>query len=55
VRTFTDGRIVVSAAPAKVKRRRQKRADYLLRYTRDLMVAVVEAKPTYKAPVAERR
>jgi len=46
-RTFTDGRIVV--AGSKVKRRQQKRADYLLRYTRDFLIAVVEAKPDYKS------
>jgi type I restriction enzyme R subunit len=45
-RTFTDGRIVV--AGNKVLRRPQKRADYLLRYTRDFMIAVVEAKASYK-------
>lgn len=47
-KTFTDGRIVV--AGAKVKRRPQKRADYLLRYTRDFLLAVVEAKAAYKTP-----
>jgi type I restriction enzyme R subunit len=47
-RTFTDGRIVL--AGSKVSRRPQKRADYLLRHTRDFMIAVVEAKPTYKSP-----
>lgn len=47
-RTFTDGRIVV--AGNKVSRRPQKRADYILRYTRDLPIAVVEAKPDYKTP-----
>jgi type I restriction enzyme R subunit len=47
-KTFTDGRIVV--AGGKTKRRPQKRADYLLRYTRDFMIAVVEAKPSYKTP-----
>jgi len=31
-------------------RRRQKRADYLLRYTRDVPIAVVEAKADYQAP-----
>src|SRR5262249_21524364 len=41
-RTFTDGRIVVTGN--KVRRRSQKRADYLLRYTRDFPIAVVEAK-----------
>ena len=43
--TFTDGRIVL--AGNKVKRRPQKRADYLLRYTRDFLIAVVEAKADY--------
>ena len=47
-RTFTDGRIV--PAGSKVSRRPQKRADYLLRYTRDFMIAVIEAKPTDKSP-----
>jgi type I restriction enzyme R subunit len=45
-KTFTDGRIVV--AGTKIKRRLQKRADYLLRYTRDFTIAVIEAKPAYK-------
>jgi type I site-specific restriction endonuclease len=39
-RTFTDGRIIVSGG--KVRRGKQKRADYLLRYTRDFTIAVVE-------------
>jgi type I restriction enzyme R subunit len=47
-KTFTDGRIV--PAGSKVTRRPQKRADYLLRYTRDFPIAVVEAKPLYKSP-----
>jgi len=47
-RTFTDGRIIV--AGGKVRRGQQKRADYLLRYTRDFPIAVVEAKPDYKTP-----
>ena len=34
----------------KTKRRRQKRADYLLRYTRDFLIAVIEAKAAYKSP-----
>lgn len=42
-RNFTDGRIVVVGRRAK--RRDPKRYDYLLRYTRDLQLAVVEAKP----------
>src|SRR5438477_10409211 len=41
-RTFTDGRIVVSGNRAR--RRPGKRADYILRYTRDFPIAVVEAK-----------
>ncbi len=45
--TFTDGRIVL--AGNKVRRRPQKRADYLLRYTRDFLLAVVEAKAEYKS------
>ncbi len=45
-RTFTDGRIIV--AGGKVKRGKQKRADFLLRYTRDFPIAVVEAKANYK-------
>jgi type I restriction enzyme, R subunit len=47
-KTFTDGRIVV--AGRKVKRRPEKRADYLLKYTRDYTIAVVEAKADYKLP-----
>lgn len=49
-RTFTDGRIVV--AGNRIKRRPQKRADYILRYTRDLPIAVVEAKREYATPGA---
>ena len=45
-RTFTDGRIMV--AGAKVWRRPQKRADYLLRYRPDLMLAVIEAKASHR-------
>lgn len=45
--TFTDGRIVLIGN--KVRRRPQKRADYLLRYTRDYLIAVVEAKPDYQS------
>ncbi|HME01228.1 MAG TPA: DEAD/DEAH box helicase family protein [Terriglobia bacterium] len=46
-KTFTDGRIVV--AGTRVTRRPQKRADYLLRYSRDFTLAVVEAKAAYRA------
>ncbi len=45
-KTFTDGRIVLVGE--KVRRRPQKRADYLLRYTRDFLIGVVEAKAAYK-------
>jgi type I site-specific restriction endonuclease len=44
-RTFTDGRIVVHGNRAT--RRRPKRVDYLLRYTRDFPIAVVEAKAAF--------
>jgi type I restriction enzyme R subunit len=47
-KSFTDGRIVV--AGTKVKRRPQKRLDYLLRYRRDFPIAVVEAKTIYAKP-----
>src|SRR5205823_10530234 len=47
-KTFTDGRIVV--AGRRVKRRPEKRADYLLKYVRDYTIAVVEAKADYKLP-----
>src|SRR5262245_26080840 len=47
-RTFTDGRIMVVGT--KVWRREQKRADYLLRYRPNLMIAVVEAKASHKNP-----
>ena len=49
-RTLTDGRILV--ASSRVKRRKGKRADYLLRYTPDFPLAVVEAKAEYKTPGA---
>jgi type I site-specific restriction endonuclease len=45
-RSFTDGRIVVRGG--KAERRKGKRADYLLRYTRDFPIAVTEAKAKYK-------
>ena len=41
-RTFTNGRIIVTGG--RVRRGRQKRADYLLYYRRDFPLAVVEAK-----------
>jgi type I site-specific restriction endonuclease len=44
--SFTDGRIVV--AGTKVRRRKRKVADFLLRYTRDITLAVVESKAADK-------
>lgn len=46
--TFTPGRIVV--ADGKVKRARPKRLDYLLSYSTDYPLAVVEAKPEDQLP-----
>ena len=45
-RTITDGRIV--PVGQGFVRRPPKRVDYLLRYTRDFSLAIVEAKPTFK-------
>lgn len=39
---FTDGRIIITGRTAR--RREGKKADYLLRFTRDITLAVVEAK-----------
>jgi type I restriction enzyme R subunit len=51
-RTITDGRIV--PVGKGFVRRPPKRVDYLLRYTQDFVLAVVEAKAGYKhAAVAE--
>jgi len=47
-RIFTDGRIIVTGG--KIRRGKKKRADYLLRYTRDFPIAVVEAKANYLKP-----
>lgn len=47
-KSFTDGRILVVGT--KARRRPSKRADYLLRYARDFMLAVVEAKSAFKLP-----
>src|SRR5713101_8290460 len=46
-RTITDGRIVPLGKG--FVRKPPKRVDYLLRYTRDFPLAVVEAKVAYKA------
>ncbi len=45
-RTFTDGRVIVTGQ--KYFRWPQKRADYILRYRPDFMIAVVEAKAAFK-------
>lgn len=45
-RTITDGRIV--PVGKRFVRKPPKRVDYLLRYTRDFPLAVVEAKAAYK-------
>lgn len=47
-RSFTDGRIIVVGS--KARRQKQKRTDYLLRFTRDFPIAVVEAKAEYRTP-----
>ncbi len=44
--TFTDGRVIPT--PKRIRRGKQKRADYRLRYTRDFPIAIVEAKASYK-------
>lgn len=44
--SFTDGRILV--AGHRTARKKQKRADYVLRYRHDFPIAVVEAKSEYK-------
>ncbi len=46
--TFMDGRIVV--AGIKAAHRKEKRADYILRYRRDFAMAVVEAKAEHRHP-----
>jgi type I restriction enzyme R subunit len=45
-RTITDGRVI--PVGKGFVRKPPKRVDYLLRYTRDFTLAVVEAKATYK-------
>ena len=47
-RSFTDGRIVFVGG--KARRGKQKRADYILRYSPDFPLAVVEAKAQYRNP-----
>ncbi len=45
-KSFTDGRIVFVGG--KARRGKQKRADYILRYSPDFPIAIVEAKARYK-------
>lgn len=45
---FTDGRILIFRN--QCKRKKGKKADYILKYRRDFPIAVVEAKPDYKNP-----
>ena len=47
-RYFTDGRVLIFKD--KCRRKKQKRADYLLKYRRDFPLAVVEAKADYRSP-----
>jgi len=47
-KSFTDGRII--PVGEKARRRHPQRADYLLRFARDLTIAVLEAKAAYKLP-----
>src|SRR3989338_7183000 len=47
-KNFTDGRILVLGD--KCRRKKQKRADYILKYRRDFPIAIVEAKADYKNP-----
>ena len=47
-KTFTDGRVEVIGDTTR--RLEKKRADYILRYTRDFPIAVVEAKPETDPP-----
>ena len=49
-KSFTDGRIVVVGE--KVRRRKPKRADYILRISKHFPIAVIEAKAAYKTPGA---
>lgn len=45
-RTFTDGKIIVIGRVGR--RKKAKKADYLLRYSQNYLIAVVEAKRKYK-------
>lgn len=45
-RTFTDGKIIVIGRQAK--RKKAKKADYILRYSQNFPIAIVEAKKRYR-------
>ncbi|MBV6418846.1 MAG: hypothetical protein DAHOPDDO_00056 [Ignavibacteriaceae bacterium] len=47
-RVFTDGKIIVIGK--KPKRKKAKKADYILRYSQNFPIAIVEAKSIYKKP-----
>ncbi|MEA3487762.1 MAG: DEAD/DEAH box helicase family protein, partial [Euryarchaeota archaeon] len=47
-KTFTDGKI--SVIGDKVQKGKRKRADYILRISRNFPIAVIEAKAAYKKP-----
>jgi type I restriction enzyme R subunit len=46
-RTFTDGKIIIIGR--KARRKKAKRFDYLLRYSQNYTIAIVEAKKKYKS------
>lgn len=52
-RTFTNGRIIVTGG--RVRRGKQKRADYLLYYWRAYPLAIVEAAPPHTRGSTRRR
>jgi type I restriction enzyme, R subunit len=49
-RTFTDGKIIVLGKVAK--RQKPKKPDYLLRIAQNFLIAVIEAKKSYKSASA---
>lgn len=49
-RTFTDGKIIVLGKVAK--RQKPKKPDYLLRIAQNFLIAVIEAKKSYKTAAA---
>ncbi|MEX0611416.1 MAG: DEAD/DEAH box helicase family protein [Pirellulales bacterium] len=45
-RCFTDGRVIVTGS--RPRRGKRKQADYILRFTRDFPLAIIEAKAEYR-------